>query len=145
MQLRELTHDVQTLEGSPLDAILDRPCLPRESRAGNIFKTPEHLLPSRWEVIERIFAKHGHCPPADLDIVYGSAFFHTQLPSTGKLYINCTFCDCDFEEPHGHFELIDNFLEGCGAAWQRLGAAILERRSPGRMVGNVVVPIGGIA
>ena len=144
MHQRDQQSDVRTLELSELDALLRRDCLSRGSR-GEVFRTPEHLLPNRWEVIERIFAKHGHFPPPELDIVYGSAFFGSLIPTTGKLYINCVFYDCDFEEPHGHFELVSNFLEGCEAGWHRLGAAILERRSPGRLVGNVAVPIGGIA
>jgi len=142
MQQRE-QHDVQTLELGELDGLLRRDCQPRSSHAGEIIRTPDKLLPTRWEVIERIYAKHGHVPPADLDIVYASAFFGGLLPVTGKLYINCTFYDCEFETPHGHFELIDNFIEG-GDSWRQLGRAILERRSPGRLKGNVVIPLGGL-
>lgn len=125
-------HDVQTLESSPLDALLDRPYVPNWSRRAVAIHRPANLLPSRWEVIDRIMAKHGHCPDPNLEIVCDAIFAYATIPTTGKLYIDCYFIDCDIEEPNDRFEVIDCVIE-CGQMWQqfgRFGYAILK--------GNVV-------
>lgn len=125
-------HDIQTLEASPLDALLDRPYVPGWLRRPVAVYRPAELLPSRWEVIERIMAKHGHCPDPNLEIVCDAIFAYATIPTTGKLYIDCYFIDCNLEVADGYWELIDSVVEG-GVLW----AQIWDGKGGATVKGNV--------
>lgn len=130
--------DVQTLESDELSRLLRRRYVPVGREHPEVIRTPDHLLPDRCQVIDRIISSHGHYPQPELDIVYGSAFFHSLIPTTGKLYINCIFYDCDFSEPAGYCEFFDNNIEGL-KSWKRLFSHALTNRLP--FAGNVEIPL----
>lgn len=127
--------EVQTLEDDELSRLLRREYVPTHRERPEVFRTPSHLLPSRWQIIDRIILKHGHCPNPDLDIVYGATFENATVPSAGKLYINCQFFDCDFGPPDAPYEFIDCTVEGL-TSWRRLMSEAIAKRI-GIFKGNV--------
>lgn len=116
MQLRESTPDVQTLEGSPLDALLDRPYVPPQRLSG-VVRRPTGLLPSRLAIVDYLIAKYGYCPPPDLDIEYRSIFYRVTVPTSGKLYVDCMFRECDYEIPTAPYAVMGS-VQDIGNLWQ---------------------------
>lgn len=101
-------HDVQTLEASPLDALLDRSFVPKNLRRDRSVSTPKESQPTRWQVVDYIIARFGHCPPPDCDIIYGAVFCDVAIPTTGKLYIDCLFVGaCYLEDASDRWDLVD--------------------------------------
>jgi len=125
---------------SPLGELLRGEYAPLHRDRSEVVRTPDHLLPSRWQVIDYVVAKYGHCPPADIEIVYGSAFVHSIIP-TGKLYIDCIFQDCDLEPSGGYLEVIDSLIRG--GRMPRDLAVIDGSAWRGVLKGNVVIESGG--
>jgi len=107
--------DVQTLEASPLDALLDRPYVPPQRLSG-VVRRPADLLPSRLEIVDYLIEKYGYCPTPELDIEFRSIFYRVTVPTSGKLYIDCAFKDCDFEIPTAPYAVCGS-VEAGGPIW----------------------------
>jgi len=101
-------HDVQTLELGELDALLRRDYLPPNRRNARTINTPKESQPTRWQVVDYTIARYGHCPPPDCEIIYGSVFCDTIIPTTGKFYIDCLFMGaCHLEAASDRWDLVD--------------------------------------
>jgi hypothetical protein len=155
---REAQHDVQTLETTELDRLLDRPLRLTPSKRPVTITRPAHAMPSRDQIIDEVVARNNPsavlerlgllviyvspsvpasslCPLPDKEIVYGSIFFHQIAPTNqNQQYVRCLFLDSDFEPSDGRhdWEIFDSVCERSNVLSHLVNHTC-------RMIGSVVI------